>query len=92
MGDYLSKHGIRFILVIAPEVIGFKDWSDYPHRDIHQKIRRLSSGSIEVVDPLNHISSSGHRPKDLWVAPYDCHKNAKANMSIGSYLAKYIEN
>jgi hypothetical protein len=90
MGKYLKQRGIRFILVIDPEVIGFEDWGDYPYRNIHEQLCALASNGIEVVDPLEHISSQGHVPKDYWVTAYDCHKNPKANDLIGHCLAKHI--
>jgi hypothetical protein len=90
MEKYLEQHGIRFILVIDPEVIGFENWEDYPYRNIHEQLRALASKNIEIVDPLEHISSQGHAPKDYWVTAYDCHKNPQANDLIGHYIAKHI--
>jgi hypothetical protein len=90
MGEYLDQRGIRFILLIDPEVVGFKDWKSYPYRNIHELLYTLRSDHIEVVDPLEHISSQGYEPREYWVTGYDCHKNARANCLIGAYLAKYI--
>ena len=90
MASFLHDRNIRFILLIAPEVIGFENWKQYPYKNIHTQLKALSKQGLEVVDPFGCITSIGHRPKEFWVAKNDCHKNAKANAIIGASLARYI--
>ncbi len=90
MGASLHGRNIRFILVIAPEVIGFENWGKYPYKNIHEQLQALSGPGLEVFDPLGYLAASGYRPREFWVTKNDCHKNAKANEIIGAALAKYI--
>lgn len=90
MGTYLAQRKIRFIILIAPEVIGFQDWENYPYRNINEQLKKLSSQDIEIVDPIDYLSSKGHRPEEFWSTSYDCHKNAMANRLIASFLARHI--
>jgi hypothetical protein len=90
MGRVLRAQNIRFIVVIAPELLGFADFSSYPHRNIHDKLRALTSQGIEVFDPLDYLAASGYRPTDLWVNQFDCHKGKLANAIIAGNLAPHV--
>lgn len=90
MGDFLHAQNIKFIVVIAPEIIGFKDFDDYPYRNIHKKLLGLSSQKVEVIDPLNALISLGDKPGALWVTSGNCHKGKKANHAIAKVVANYI--
>jgi hypothetical protein len=90
MSDFLKERKIRFIVVIAPEILSFDDFRYYPYRNIHQKLLSLKSNHIEVIDPLDNIIALGVKPKDLWVIPSDCHKNRQANQVIAETVAQHI--
>lgn len=90
MGEYLHERKIRFIIVIAPEIIGYDQFKDYPYKNIHEKLGEIASERIEVVDPLTGLISTGKNPKDFWVYPKDCHKNPEANHIIANIVAEYI--
>lgn len=90
MESFLRDRNIRFILLIAPEVIGFENWKQYPYKNIHTQLKAMSSQRMEIVDPLGYISASGYGPREFWVTKNDCHKNAKANDIIGASLARVI--
>ncbi len=91
MADYLKKRNISFILLIAPEIYGYNDFSNYPYKNIHDKLHELSAEDmIHVIDPLDRLVSTGKKPKDFWVIPTDCHKNREANGIIAGTVARSI--
>jgi hypothetical protein len=93
MGDYCGSRGIRFILLIAPEVYQIPDLSEnYPYYNIHAKLKRLTSDTIEVVDPLPELAKAWDpsNPKTLWSREYDPHKNGKASEAISRALASML--
>ena len=84
------EHGVRFVVLLSPEIIGFDDFSAYPYGDLHTMVRQSLPGSVEVVDPLDDVKALGVPPRELWVAPTDCHKNAAANAAMAGALAKHL--
>jgi hypothetical protein len=89
--DFLHEKGIRFIIVIAPEILGYNDFDSYPYKDIHEKLKSLSSDQLEVVDPFHALQDSGCKPTDFWIHLTDWHKNKKANMIIAEEISRHIE-
>lgn len=90
MGEYCAARNIRFVLVIAPEVIEVKDLGDgYPYGDIHAKLRALASANVQVIDPRGALAAAldGDDPHALWVTKYDPHKNARANAALAPAIA-----
>lgn len=93
MANYCGTRGIRFILLIAPELYEVPDLSEnYPYYDIHAKLKRLASGTIEVVDPLPELVKvwDPSNRKALWATEYDPHKNGKASEAIARALASVL--
>lgn len=90
IGDILAAQDIRFIVVIAPELVGFEDFKAYPHRNIHDRLRTLESKKIEVFDPLDNLSAAGYKPVTLWVTDFDCHKGEVANSIIAKSIVKEL--
>jgi hypothetical protein len=94
MGDYCGSRGIRFILLIAPELYQVPDLSEsYPYYDIHAKLKRLTSDTTEVVDPLPELAKAWDpsNPRALWSTEYDPHKNGKASEAIARALASALD-
>jgi hypothetical protein len=89
-GARLRAADTRFVVVIAPELLGYDDFKDYPHRNIHRELLGLSSPEVEVYDPLDDLAAAGRKPTELWVTPYDCHKGKLANSIIGRSVAHYL--
>lgn len=91
-GDFLEKRGIRFVVVIAPELLGFDDFRDYPHRNIHAKLLELSAEAPQVItiDPLEDLAASGYKATELWTNPYDCHKGGIANDIIAKSIVRQL--
>ena len=83
----LRERGVRFVLVIAPEVYGIGGFKRYPYRDIHARLARLASPELEVVDRL---SANGKRPHRYWVNAGDPHKNEEANRIIAVVVAEAL--
>jgi hypothetical protein len=93
MGDYCGSRGIRFVLLIAPEVYQVPDLSEnYPYYNIHAKLKRLASHTTEVVDPLPELAKAWDpsNPKALWATDNDPHKNGKASEAIAWVLASVL--
>lgn len=90
MGALLHGRDIRFIVAIAPELICYENFNEYPYRNIHEGLAELASAQIEVYDPLEALAASGYKPTELWVSPYDCHKGYRANTIIAKGLSKFI--
>lgn len=90
MGERLHKRGIPFYVVVAPEVIGYPTFDDYPYEAIHQRFAEIASDSITVVDPLAEFKRRWTDPKALWVTEFDCHKNADGIGVIANELATHI--
>jgi hypothetical protein len=90
MADELEDRGIRFIVAIAPEVLGFSSFRDYPYHELHALLGDLASARIEVVDPLDRLAVLSDDPTALWVTPGDCHKNARANRAVAEAIAERI--
>lgn len=90
IGTALHRKGVRFVVVIAPELLGYDDFKDYPHRNIHQALLSLSSPEVEVFDPLDDLAAAGRKPTELWATPYDCHKGKFANAIIAASVASYL--
>ncbi|NVN99754.1 MAG: hypothetical protein HXX17_10545 [Geobacteraceae bacterium] len=92
MAKISKQHGSRFILVIAPELYDFDDFSKYPYRSIHAALKALVSPEIEVVDPLDDVIALGKKPGDLWVSNTDPHKNQEAQASVAKAITRYLNN
>lgn len=90
IGASLRKRNIRFIVVIAPEIICYDDFRCYPYRNIHKRLLGISSLEVEIFDPFEELASSGYKPTDLWVYPFDCHKGKIANWLIAKSVSKYL--
>jgi hypothetical protein len=90
MATVLRERGVRFVLVIAPEVYGIGGFKRYPYRDIHARLARLASPELEVVDPLDRLAASGKRPHRYWVNDGDPHKNEEANRIIAAVVAEAL--
>jgi len=90
MGRVLHEQGIRFLVVIAPELVGFVDFGRYPYDDIHSQLAALASAEVEVVDPLPSIAAMGLSPRQLWASETDPHKNAQATLVIASDVGAAI--
>jgi len=86
----LRERGVRFVLVIAPEVYGIGGFKRYPYRDIHARLARLASPELEVVDPLDRLAANGKRPHRYWVNAGDPHKNEEANRIIAVVVAEAL--
>jgi hypothetical protein len=78
-----EAHGARFYLVIAPEIAGFRSFDEYPYAEVHDRLRRLESGPLRVVDPLPGFRASRTAPRSLWASEYDTHLNAEATRLVG---------
>ncbi len=66
----------RVIVLIFP-IIG-SDWSNYPYRDIHQKVGALAiENGFQVVDLLDYYGT--YSPEELKVSADDGHPNALAH-------------
>jgi lysophospholipase L1-like esterase len=90
MAALLRRRGVRFVLVIAPEVYGIRGFKRYPYRDIHERLARLGSPDLEVVDPLDRLGAEGKRPRRYWVSPDDPHKNEDANRIIAAVVTEAL--
>ena len=90
MAAVLRERGVRFVLVIAPEVYGIGGFKRYPYRDIHVRLARLASPELEVVDPLDRLAAAGKRPHRYWVNDGDPHKNEDANRIIAAEVAEAL--
>ena len=88
---YLQARKIRFIVAIAPELMGYDNFSEYPYATtIHEQLRTLESSEVEVIDPLSALSTTGLKPTEFWVTPIDVHKNGAANALIATDIAESI--
>ena len=88
MADTLRGRGVRFVLVIAPEIYDVPGFNKrYPYRDIHQRLAGLAGPGLEVVDPLDRLAAAGKRPRQFWVNDGDPHKNEEANRIIAEAIA-----
>lgn len=90
MADYLNERGIPFFIIIAPEVIGFQNFEQYPYKNIHKQLSTLQKENLKVIDPLESLTALNVEPTDLWVLPIDCHKNKTANQAIANHCAPSI--
>jgi hypothetical protein len=90
MSSILRSRGVRFLLVIAPEVYGIPGFKRYPYRDIHERLARLAGRDLEVVDPLDRLAAAGQRPRHYWVSAGDPHKNEEANRIIAQAIAEAL--
>jgi lysophospholipase L1-like esterase len=90
MAAVLKKEGVRFVLVIAPEIYGIPGFKRYPYRDVHARLLALASPELVVVDPLDRLAAAGKRPRDYWVSAGDPHKNAEANRIIAGAVAEAL--
>jgi len=87
----LKARRVRFIIVIAPEIVAYADFKDFPYRDIHKQITAFQSNSVDVIDPLDVVAALGKSPQGLWVLPEkDPHKNAEATAAIAKVVARRI--
>jgi hypothetical protein len=78
------------VLVIAPEVYGIQGFKRYPYRDINERLARLASADLEVVDPLERFVAAGVRPRRYWVSAGDPHKNEDANRIVAAAVAEAL--
>jgi hypothetical protein len=90
MGRTLDERGIEFVLVIAPELIGFNSFREYPYREIHAQLAALASERVHVIDPLEDLMALDQPPHNLWVTRSDPHKNAAAHRAIAGRVARHI--
>jgi hypothetical protein len=91
MAETLHGRGVRFVLVIAPEVYDVPGFNKrYPYREIHQRLARLAGPGLEVVDPLDRLAAAGKRPRQFWVSESDPHKNEEANRIIAGAIAEAL--
>jgi hypothetical protein len=91
MADALGERGVRFVLVIAPEIYDVPGFNKrYPYREIHQRLAALASPGLEVVDPLDRLAAAGQRPRRFWVNEGDPHKNEQANRIIAGAVAEAL--
>jgi hypothetical protein len=91
MADVLRERGVRFMLVIAPEIYAVPGFGKrYPYRDIHDRLARLASPALQVVDPLDRLAAAGRRPRQFWVGEGDPHKNEDANRLIAAAVAEAV--
>lgn len=88
MAETLRGRGVRFVLVIAPEIYDVPGFNKrYPYRRIHERLAGLARPGLEVVDPLDRLAAAGKRPRQFWVNDGDPHKNEEANRIIAGVLA-----
>lgn len=90
MGHWLHRRGIHLLLVIAPEICGYDDFSSYPYREVHADLAALASEEITVIDPLEDLAQLGKKPRSLWVTRTDPHKNAEATRAIARRVAEVV--
>jgi hypothetical protein len=90
MAALLEQRGVRFLLVIAPEVYGIPGFKRYPYRDVHARLAALASPNLTVVDPLDRLAAAGKRPRQYWVSAGDPHKNEDANRIIAAAVAEVV--
>jgi hypothetical protein len=91
IADYLAARNIKFFLLIVPEIYQVKNFKDaYPYYGIHQKLALLESPKINVVDTLPVFAKRFPRPIDLYVTPFDSHKNAVANQTVAEVIGDKI--
>ena len=90
MAAVLDRRGVRFILVVAPEIYEVRGFKRYPYRDVHARLRSLAARGLEVVDPLDRLAANGKRPREYWVSKGDPHKNEEANRIIAAAVAEAV--
>jgi hypothetical protein len=91
MAETLRGRGVRFVLVIAPEIYAVPGFNKrYPYRDIHARLAGLAGPGLEVVDPLDRLAAAKKRPRQFWVSEGDPHKNEEANAIIAGAIAEAL--
>jgi len=88
MAAFLDERDVRFVVLIAPEIIGFDDLEAYPFRELHSRLMDALPDSVEVVDALDDVAALGLPPRELWITPTDCHKNAVVTAVMARALAE----
>ena len=88
---YLAAKEIPLLLVLSPELYGYASFDQYPHWNIHRMLFELESKNLTVVDPMPKVALLGKTPRELWVTPYDPHKNAETLLVVAREVANRLQ-
>jgi hypothetical protein len=86
----LAARGVGFVVVIAPELVGYGDFAQYPFAAVGTRLAALDGPGLAVIDALPPLRDSGLPPRAFWTSNTDPHKNAAANARIGPWLAREL--
>lgn len=91
MADLTQAHGIRMVLLIAPEMQeAVKDFRDgYPFWYINNMLEGIRHDNIVVVDPIREFSKINLRKEELTIA--GSYPNLKANNIIAEYTIQTLK-
>lgn len=84
-----EQASLPIVVLVFPEILKDSDWSGYPHRDLHAKIRSLAErNGFYVVDLYDDYAT--HEPVELRVSEADSHPNRLGHEIAASRLLDFI--
>lgn len=90
MASTLQKRKIPFFIMVQPELTGPGLREAYPYLYIHKKLATLEGKNLRIIDTYPAVAKLTDNPHDLWVAPKDPHKNARALEIMAQTTADHI--
>lgn len=82
LADYARQNGIRIYLAMMPDV---HNLTDYPFRNIHQKMEQISEeDGYTFIDLLPGFLN--FKPEEIWAMPGDPHPNGYGHKIMADQL------